>query len=377
MRRHDGQSDVLGACSTRRENAMAKITRTFCPIHFEDLDPHRFEDLIRELIYDFREWQSIEATGRSGNDGGIDIRAYEKTQTPSTEVEEGEEITVRHPMEGNLWVIQGKREKEIGSKKLEGYLQDIDDKSPPYGYILAASANFSKDSYDLFRTTLREKGVMEFYLWGKPELEDMLHLPRNDRILFTFFGFSLVSRRKSRSAELRSTVANKNKIYRIFGDDVSFKTVLLRDANDDKYPDSDEYSDFKERPRWKEYPAVRHHPLGLIVNVVEYFAYVDPKKKEFDFSKQVSVTRRQGDSDEDRRAHQEIEARVEDFWEHLARRNQAMLCCDGLVRYDEMLVIDEKGDDVHKFPHIFVGVRGIKRTFRWFSQIPKNTKLAL
>ena len=44
--------------------AKTRITRTYGPIHFEDLDPHRFEDLIRELIYDYRDWQTIEATGR-------------------------------------------------------------------------------------------------------------------------------------------------------------------------------------------------------------------------------------------------------------------------------------------------------------------------
>ena len=62
-----------------------KITRTYGPIHFEDLDPHRFEDLIRELIYDYKDWQSIESTGRSGNDSGFDVRAYEKVAvvTPS------------------------------------------------------------------------------------------------------------------------------------------------------------------------------------------------------------------------------------------------------------------------------------------------------
>lgn len=32
--------------------AKTKITRTFGPIHIEDLDPHCFENLIRELIYD-------------------------------------------------------------------------------------------------------------------------------------------------------------------------------------------------------------------------------------------------------------------------------------------------------------------------------------
>ncbi|WP_271672990.1 hypothetical protein [Bradyrhizobium sp. CCBAU 51627] len=61
-------------------------------------------------------------------------------------------------------------------------LDEIDEKDPPDGYILAAAANFSKQSYDAFRAKLLEKRVMEFYLWGKAELEDMLHLPKNDRI---------------------------------------------------------------------------------------------------------------------------------------------------------------------------------------------------
>lgn len=37
------------------------VFREEVKIHFEDLDPHRFEDLVRELIYDFRDWQTIEA----------------------------------------------------------------------------------------------------------------------------------------------------------------------------------------------------------------------------------------------------------------------------------------------------------------------------
>ncbi len=146
--------------------AKPKVTRTYGPIHFEDLDPHRFEDLIRELIYDYKDWQSIEATGRSGSDEGFDVRAYEKTEIiSSAENENDEEVVEIHPMEGNLWMIQGKREKEIGPKKIGTIISDIDTKNPPYGYILAASANFSKDSYDVFREELRKKGVMEFYLW--------------------------------------------------------------------------------------------------------------------------------------------------------------------------------------------------------------------
>lgn len=53
------------------------VTRTINPIHFEDLEPHRFEDLIRQLMYDFKDWKSIEATGKLGSDDGIDILAIE------------------------------------------------------------------------------------------------------------------------------------------------------------------------------------------------------------------------------------------------------------------------------------------------------------
>ena len=135
-----------------------KVTRTYGPIHFEDLDPHRFEDLVRELIYDYKDWQSIEATGRSGNDGGFDVRAYEKVEIARGK-DEDEEQEESDPMAGNLWMIQGKREKELGPKRVKEILADIDSKNPPYGYILAASANFSKDSYDLDCMSVHDSGV--------------------------------------------------------------------------------------------------------------------------------------------------------------------------------------------------------------------------
>jgi hypothetical protein len=146
------------------------VTRTFAPIHFEDLDPHRFEDLIRELIYDFRDWQSIEATGRSGGDDGFDIRAFEKIPPEVQPDDQEEPVEVQHPMDGPRWMIQGKREKTLTPSDVKKILDDVDADDPPYGYILAASAVFSKKSYDVFRDELRNKGVMEFYLWGRPEL---------------------------------------------------------------------------------------------------------------------------------------------------------------------------------------------------------------
>lgn len=98
--------------------AKARVTRTYGPLHFEDLDPHRFEDLIRQLIYDYKDWQSIEATGRSGSDEGFDIRAYEKAEIISqVESEDEGEVEEVHPMQGNLWMIQGKRERKLAPRE--------------------------------------------------------------------------------------------------------------------------------------------------------------------------------------------------------------------------------------------------------------------
>ncbi|MFH0857885.1 MAG: restriction endonuclease [Candidatus Magasanikbacteria bacterium] len=331
------------------------ITRTYGQIHFEDLDPKRFEDLIRELIYDYKDWQNIEATGRGGNDDGFDIRAFEKnTGTIVSENKDEEEIETINTAEGNLWMIQGKREKEIGPKRIKEILVDVYKNHPPYGYILAASANFSKQSYDVFRIELQKKGVMEFHLWGKAELEDMLHQPKNDRILFTYFGFSLTSRRRTRATEIRSAVVNKNKIFRTFGDPLNKGPVLLRDSNDTKYPFKNDYKDFKKNARWKEYPAIEYNPLGLIVNTRRCFAYLDCTKKEFDFAEEASLIYRQCDSKQDKDQQRQLRDNVEDFWEHMPKSKQAYFVVDGLVKFDEMLVIDDKGDNWHKFPHIFI-----------------------
>ena len=53
------------------------MTKTLNPLHFEDLEPHRFEDLVRQIIYDFKEWSLLEPTGRLGSDDGYDARGFE------------------------------------------------------------------------------------------------------------------------------------------------------------------------------------------------------------------------------------------------------------------------------------------------------------
>lgn len=350
---------------------MAKITKTMGPMHFEDLDPHRFEDLIRELIYDWKDWQNIEATGRGGSDDGFDIRAWEKTKEITNKDEEDENNVGVHPMDGKLWMIQGKREKELGPSAVEKIIKDtVSEKSPPYGYVLVAPVNFTKKSYDVFREELRKKGVMEFHLWGRAELEDMLHQPKNDHILFTFFGISLVAKKRSRRTDLRFAINNKNKLLRVLGEGNNnaemFASVLLRDFQDERYPYEGEYKDFEKKPRWGEHIVRRFHPHGIIIDVSKWYAYIDIEKKEFDFTKVADQIHRKSEI-KDYKIDEKIAKNrmlVEDFWKHLPRKNQAMLLIEGIVLFEDMLVIDDKGDTVFDMPHIFVDFQYKGKPFR-------------
>src|SRR6266545_5300388 len=149
-------------------------TRTTNRLPFTELEPHRFEDLVRQLLQGFRPWRSVEAIGRAGSDRGSDIRAYEA-------VPGGDD---------RLWLVQCKREQtSIGPSKVQAIIDEAlqDDAETPYGFLLAAASDFSRNSRDRFSDELVSRGVQEVHLWGRAELEDLLYLPQNRSILYTFF----------------------------------------------------------------------------------------------------------------------------------------------------------------------------------------------
>jgi len=354
----------------------ANTTRTLNPLPFQDLDPHRFEDLVRNLIYDFRKWQTIEATGRGGSDEGFDVRAWEGTsEISNVDEENGQyEQVGAHPMEGNLWKIQCKRERHLGPAKVKRIINDgVDNNDPPYGYILVAPTTFSKRSYDLFRNELRAKGVMEFYLWGKAELEDMLFLPKNDNILFAFFGISLVTRKRVRTSEIRFSINNKNKLLRILADGDARRNlhqpILVRDFKDVHYPWKEKYKDFDQTPRWREYRAVAFDSLGLVMEVARRFAFVDRKTKEWDFVEGLNLLDQHGDSFHDTNLDSNQSEKLEKtrlFCRYLRRSNRAQLIVRGVIFFEDMLIVDEKGDPAYPIPQIFVDFKGKSGPFRFF-----------
>lgn len=351
--------------------AKATSTRTLQPLHFEDLEPHRFEDLIRQLIYDFRQWGSLEAIGRSGSDEGIDIRGIESFQQPGymqeADVDDNLEAERDVPSEQREWIIQCKRERGIGPKKVRSivsaYLSEA--AQVPYGYVLAAACDFSKAARDAFRDVAVEYGVEEFRIWGKAEIEDQLFLPRNDHLLFAYFGISLQVRRRSARTMVRSRLATKRKVVSELGEVgiPSYKTVLIRDPNDDDYPYISSAEDFIETPRWRYWEFWGHEPADHVAFVArEHYAYVNWDTREFDVLE---------DHDAGVPASPELFGLERTSWDpkdlgeiyrvycetNVPKDNRAWATELGAIHYDRILAVDEIGDAFNKGPHLLVDYR--------------------
>lgn len=132
------------------------------------------------------------------------------------------------------------------------------------------------------------------------------------------------------------------------------------------YPNESKYKDFKKRPRWKEYIAFSHHPLGLWCHNHKYFAYIDTEKKEWDFTKEVDLVYRQIENEDERKSGMEKRELVEDMWEFFPRTNQGYFNIDCFVKYADIATVDDKGDVLYKFPHLYVDFVGDKGPFVGF-----------
>lgn len=219
---------------------MGSTTRTTGPLHFEDLEPRRFEDLVRQLVYDFRPWRALEATGRAGSDDGFDARGFEIADTADAlpaEPDDPDADDVR-PVgtDGRVWLVQCKRERAITPARIRKHLDAIPSASLEglYGVVFVAACDFSKKTRDAFREWCRAAGVGEAHLWGKAELEDQLFQPKNNGLLFAYFGISLRIRRRSIRTQLRARLATKRKCERTLAQ--THVPVLLRDPTDGRYP---------------------------------------------------------------------------------------------------------------------------------------------
>ncbi|MFA5773151.1 MAG: hypothetical protein WC908_00565 [Candidatus Paceibacterota bacterium] len=359
---------------------MAKTTRTLNPLPFQDLEPHRFEDLVRQLAYDFRTWRLLEPTGRLGTDDGYDARGFEivgDQESESEDDEQEEKDSAKKTSPDRLWQIQCKREKTITPAKLEKYLEEMIPKGAdvPYGVLFAAPCEFSKQTRDLFREKLSQKGVQEFYLWGRADLEDMLVLPKNDHLLFAYFGISLIIRRRTIKSEISARLAMKRKTVKYLGaiGQKSYTTVLVRDINAESYPYikmGEKIEDFRKKPRWKQYQFVGHDHNGIRLLTRKYHAYkeVDPQTGEllkWDYSNEYNMALIHDDYWNNPKDETDVHYRGYMFSQKIDKANRAYFETEAVIPYERIIEIDNLGDPLAQCPHIFVDIRSAKNG-SWF-----------
>lgn len=160
-------------------------SRTTNKLHFEDLEPHRFEDMGYELLYRLQKWNRIENWGRSGSDDGIDIYCEDNKK--------------------QKWFCQCKRYKEITKEEVQSVVDKIvkKNKNTQGGTILLIIAcNLSKTISEFFEHYSLEKGFAETKVWSASTLEAMLWNDQKD-LLSKYFDFE-TEKNKNREKVLQS-----------------------------------------------------------------------------------------------------------------------------------------------------------------------------
>ena len=341
------------------------VTRTLGPLHFEDLEPKRFEDLVRQLTYDFKPWRRLEATGRSGSDDGFDARGFE--MVVGEDVESSDEESDRGVEADRLWLIQCKREKTITPAKLRAYLGEFKlgrDESL-HGLVFTAACDFSKRARDDFRVFCDATGIKEWHLWGKGELEDFLYLPKNDALLFAYFGISLTIRRRALRTELRARLAVKRKANRMLEEFIG-REVLIRAPDATVYPHSADAVNFDRQPSWflATYKGLAHS--GLLFILRRHFAFLNDARDGWD----AAFVLNDGKPRDDpwARDEEDFQLRGEIWreWGEFAKPNQAWFELHAVVPFESVVEIDDIGDDYFEGPHVYATFAGDAGPFSGF-----------
>src|SRR5437899_131725 len=326
------------------------VTRTLNPLPFHDLEPRRFEDLVRQLVYDFRPWLRLEATGRAGSDDGFDVRGIEPGDGPlPEESDEADNVNDDSGTAGvaneRAWLVQCKREKEIGPSKLRKYLDGInpDERRKLYGVIFVASCDFSKSSRDVMAEWARLNGLEEFQIWSVSDIETMLMQPKNDHILFAFFGISLQVRKRSVASAIRSRITTKRKIARILTTKM-YAPFLLRDPEANDFP----YIEKGQELRW----IIRNNRgmdfRGIGFEFKEYFAYVDGNG-QWDMANKFNRCIPEHDNPwlefEKRYPSEADRSELITFCSNIPAESKARLTITAFIPFDEIIAIDDIGDE--------------------------------
>lgn len=220
------------------------VTQTINKIHFSDLDPIRFEELILSMVYRSHRWLKINHFGEKGSDSGIDIFAIE-------ELENGKQRN---------FVYQCKRYESINWSKMRAIADDFLRKNEniPDVYILVISCSVSKENVEKFEEYMNSKSVPSATIWQRSLIEAKLYSEFHD-LLFVFFGIDLSLNRKNSIDVIKRNIKMKERMHNeLYKQNVKMDTdlffqrqknpalrfnfgeVILRSIDDNKYPNFDD-----------------------------------------------------------------------------------------------------------------------------------------
>lgn len=293
-------------------------------LHFEDIEPHRFEALSFEILNRTKKWKRINHVGALGNDGGVDI--YGITD------------------EGRVCYCQAKRLQKASKTDITSIVDKVLENNSietnsTLIYIFACdlSAATTKYAYEY----AEEQGFAYVELITAMNLETYLYNEYKD-LLKKYFGLDYYSSH-SKAEEVRyslkmKSVAEQKLLITDFYNkytntqlikDPSIKfrydALIVRSVNDTQYPDFDE----NNPPEW-----FKAFPYNFLDDGLEILLapYTDTR---IAFNTKTFEWRRVTDDD-------------------VLLKEELSLRCDyvGFLPYHEIVTIEEDGDTYFSFPII-------------------------
>lgn len=148
------------------------VTKTINQLHFEDLDPIRFEELILSIVYRMKKWYKLDHFGKKGSDDGIDIRAVDL-------LENGVK---------SIYYFQCKRYLKITNAILKKIVDDYIRKNSyiPQFYVLVVSCALTKKQIEYFESYCSQHEFNNVIVWTSSIIEAKLYSEYHD-LLYTYF----------------------------------------------------------------------------------------------------------------------------------------------------------------------------------------------
>jgi len=287
----------------------------------------------------------------------VELVYEDREQAQSDDEEESADIS-----EERLWLIQCKRERTIPPQKMASYADEIIKNSGLYGVIFTAACDFSRKSRDIFIAKLRSAGINEIHIWGKSELEDMLYQPKNDNLLFAYFGISLQVRRRSTITRIRGKLSIKKKLMAALGGfgGHNYKPVVIKSIDDKDYPHK---SKLKKCFTWDRLAFTEFYYDGIVLEGEKYFAYIDDKNKKWDYISGANDSKpvepyflHSSKSNPEKKDTIDI---ARDFWNFkVPEKNKAIFKVLYLIPFDKIVAVDKEGDPIYQEPNIYVDLCG-------------------